>query len=167
MFTPKSLLQGRVLVDEDVTPTAARLLRPKLLLVVGLTVGACSPTRGCIESDFVLSPDSRIPAWFRVSPTARREDYEVTVDYWSGPFGRTATVSVKTRRGWPLDSVVAEQRGNQPLTLVPHSATGRIPYPTYEVLTARGITEVIEHRRMEPVCYLVDDPEIRNKLGVK
>jgi len=34
-------------------------------------------------------------------------------------------------------------------------------------LTARGSTEVIEHRRTEPVCYLVDDPEIKNTLGVK
>jgi hypothetical protein len=81
------------------TATAARSLRLKLLLVVVLTVGACSPTRGCIESDFVLSPDSRMPAWFRVPPTARREDYEVTVDYWGGPFGRTATVRAVVMRG--------------------------------------------------------------------
>jgi len=116
----------------------------------------------------VRQGDALIPQYWPHGPrTARREDFEVTVDYWSGPFGRTATVRVKSRRGWPLDSVVAEQRGNEPLTRGPHPATGRIPYPMYEILTARGITEVIEHRRMEPVCYLVDDPEIKNKLGVK
>ena len=39
-------------------------------------------------------------------------------------------------------------------------------YPMYEVLTANGITEVVEHRRMEPVFYITDDPEVRRKLGV-
>jgi hypothetical protein len=29
-----------------------------------------------------------------------------------------------------------------------------------------GITEVIEHRRMEPVFYISDDLEVRRKLGV-
>jgi hypothetical protein len=36
----------------------------------------------------------------------------------------------------------------------------------YVVLQADGIAEVIEHRRMEPVFYITDDPEIRRKLGV-
>lgn len=144
-----------------------RSLWSKLLLVVLLTLGACSPTRGCIESDFVLSPESRIPAWFKVPPTARRNDYEVTVAYWYGPVGGTATVTLRNHRGWPLQSLVAEVPGNEPLTLGPRPATGRIPYPRYELLTARGITEVIEHRRMEEICYLVDDPEIKAKLGVR
>jgi len=36
----------------------------------------------------------------------------------------------------------------------------------YEVLTANGISEVVEHRRMEPIFYINDDPEVRRKLGV-
>ena len=31
---------------------------------------------------------------------------------------------------------------------------------------ANGTTEIIEHRRMEPVFYITDDPEVRRKLGV-
>jgi len=34
------------------------------------------------------------------------------------------------------------------------------------VLTANGFTEVIEHRHMEPIFYITDDPEVRRKLGV-
>jgi hypothetical protein len=28
------------------------------------------------------------------------------------------------------------------------------------------LTEVIEHRQMESIFYLADDPEVRRKLGV-
>jgi hypothetical protein len=41
-----------------------------------------------------------------------------------------------------------------------------MPYPRYEVLTADGVTEVIEHRRLEPIFYITDDPEVRRKLSV-
>lgn len=36
----------------------------------------------------------------------------------------------------------------------PHS------YPHYVIVSANGIVEVIEHRKMEPVFYVTDDPSI-------
>jgi len=97
----------------------------------------------------------------------QRTDVGVALIYYIGSAGRTATVILHTRQGKELQRVVATQRGTEPLTLEPHADTGRIPYPTYEVLTANGITEVIEHRRMEPVFYINDDPAVRRKLGVE
>jgi hypothetical protein len=41
-------------------------------------------------------------------------------------------------------------------------------YPTYEVITVNGITDIIEHRRMEPIFYVTDDLAVWNELlGVK
>jgi hypothetical protein len=37
----------------------------------------------------------------------------------------------------------------------------------YEVLTANGITEVIEHRQMEPIFYITDDADVKERLGVR
>jgi hypothetical protein len=34
----------------------------------------------------------------------------------------------------------------------------------YEAITANGITEIIEHRRMEPVFYVNDDPALRSQV---
>ena len=31
---------------------------------------------------------------------------------------------------------------------------------------SNGVTEVFEHRRMEPIFYVTDDPEVRRRLGV-
>ena len=40
-------------------------------------------------------------------------------------------------------------------------------YPMYAVITVNGITEVIEHRKMEPVFYVTDDPSVWKELGVE
>jgi len=128
---------------------------------------ACSPTRGCIESDFDLAAESRIPRWFSVPTAARRADLSVRMDYWGGPVGRTATVTLRSVGGRTLDSVVATLAGSEPHTLIPKPATGPIPYPSYEILTANGIVEVVEHRRAEPIFYIVDDPDVKRQLGVQ
>jgi hypothetical protein len=86
---------------------AKRLWRHRFrALAVGLAfVGACSPTRGCIESDFDLAPESRIPRWFVLRDGAKRSDFSVQMDYWIGPVGRTATITLRSE-GQTLDSVV-------------------------------------------------------------
>ena len=140
-----------------------RTRREVLALLLLLT--ACSPTRGCIEPDFDLAPESRLPKWF-ASAGITRADATVTMDYWVGPVGRTATFTLRDRQGHRVARVVGKLRGNEPLSLVPHGRTGRIPYPSYEVITANGITEVIEHRRMEPIFYITDDRTVRRKLFV-
>jgi hypothetical protein len=139
--------------------------RLKAVVVVLVLVAACSPTRGCIESDFDLAPESRIPRWFVVRDGAKRSDFSVHMYYWMGPVGRTATITLRSG-GLTLDSVVATVQDDEPQTLQPHAGTGRIPYPMYEILIANGVTEIVEHRRMEPVFYITDDPEVRRKLGV-
>jgi hypothetical protein len=147
-------------------PRSTRLVRAALGLMVLLA--ACHPTRGCAEAQFDLSPASRLPRWFTLPGGVERADVEVSLSYYVPLIGsdRTATVTLRTRRGRTLQQVVATLRGREPQTLQPYAGSGRIPYPGYEILTANGITEVVEHRRMEPVFYITEDSEVRLKLGV-
>ena len=131
-----------------------------------LFAAACSPTRGCIESNFDLAPESRLPKWF-ASAGITRADATVTMDYWAGPVGRTATFTLRDKRGHRVARVVGKLRGKEPSSLVLHGRTGRIPYPSYEVITATGITEVIEHRAMEPIFYITDDSRVKEQLYVE
>jgi hypothetical protein len=39
-------------------------------------------------------------------------------------------------------------------------------YPAYEVITVNGMTDIIEHRKMEPMFYMTDDPAVWKELGV-
>jgi len=143
----------------------ARTLR----IVLGCLVlfAACNPIRGCAESQFELAPDSRLPTWFTLPASVPRANVEVTLTYYSAPLigEPRATVTMRIRGSRISNQVVATLRG-EPQTLGPSSGSGRIPYPMYEILTANGITEIIEHRRMEPIFYISDDPEVRRKLGI-
>jgi hypothetical protein len=37
-------------------------------------------------------------------------------------------------------------------------------YPSYELMSVSGVREVLEFKNMEPVFYVVDDPEIINRV---
>jgi hypothetical protein len=33
-------------------------------------------------------------------------------------------------------------------------------YPLYEAVVVNGVTEIIEHKKMEPIFYITDDPGV-------
>jgi hypothetical protein len=125
------------------TVRLTRTLRVWVGFVVVLA--ACHPIRGC-------------------------SDVEVVLSYYPAPIigsERMAKVTLRAKNGRILQEVIATLRGREPLTLEPHAGAGPIPYPSYEVLTADGVVDLIEHRRQEPIFYVSDDPDVRQKLGVE
>ncbi len=85
----------------------------------------------------------------------------MTLDYYAWHH-RTATVSLSNRQGLWFRRVSGTLRGDQPLTLA-RSVDG---YPSYEVITIDGVTDVVEHRAMEPIFYVTDDPKVLAELRV-
>ena len=116
------------------------------------------------ESTFELSPNSRLPKWFTVPPGMTRRDLTVTMSYYVKPTGPDVTFELFDSRKHRL----AKLRGA--FLRDPHGGrSGReLPgYPAYEVITVNGIVDIVEHRRMEPVFYVTDDPDVwRERLGV-
>jgi hypothetical protein len=139
-----------------------------IALLLTAVVTGCHPLRGCAESVFELESGSRLPRWFELPPGAKRADVSVSLTYYTPLFGdhRSATLTLRERSGRTLDEVTAVVDGPEPQTVPPHAATGAIPYPRYEVLSARGIKEVVEHRRMEPIFRINEQDQVRRKLGV-
>jgi hypothetical protein len=137
-----------------------------MVLLLAVVTAACHPTRGCIEASFDLPDDNRLPVWFSLPQGVARTDVAVHMDYWTGPTGRTATVTVRRLSGGNIDSVVAALRGSEPLSVPSVPSDAPHQYPIYEVLTAKGQSEVIEHRRMEPLFFICDDPVVKRQLGV-
>ena len=37
-------------------------------------------------------------------------------------------------------------------------------YPGFVLVKVNGVSEIIEHRKMEPIFYVSDDASIRNKV---
>jgi hypothetical protein len=40
----------------------------------------------------------------------------------------------------------------------------RFDYPAYAAITVNGVTDIIEHRRMESIFYVTDDPAVWKEL---
>ena len=106
-----------------------------------------------------------MPRFIRVPNEVVRQRLSLRMGYYSAPWGEWAQFQLVDNNGNQLDSVTAKfgpgWRANQ------ENPDGHLQYPSYSVLVARGISDVIEHRKMEPIFYVTDDPNIKAKLGLK
>jgi hypothetical protein len=135
---------------------------------LGVVVLACQLLTGCglfPESSFSLANESRLPKWFTLLPNQTRANVTVTMDYYIDSSGRTATFTLRDSSGSVISKVTGKQKGLEPLqrsTRLPGYPEG---YPSYEIITVGGITEIIEHRKMEPIFYVTDDPEVKAEFA--
>jgi hypothetical protein len=135
---------------------------------LGVVVLACQLLTGCglfPESSFSLANESRLPKWFTLLPNQTRANVTVTMDYYIDSSGRTATFTLRDSSGSVISKVTGKQKGLEPLqrsTRLPGYPEG---YPSYEIITVGGITEIIEHRKMEPIFYVTDDPQVKAEFA--
>jgi hypothetical protein len=139
------------------------MLKRSLLFAMHLAVAACGILP---ESQFLLSDASRLPKWFALDAGFSRSQFTVEMTYYISPLGGTATFVMKQRDGTVISKAKGKVRGDHPVYLGPSTTDPQRQYPSYEVVTVNGISEAIEHRGMEPIFYIADDPVILNKLGL-
>jgi hypothetical protein len=146
-------------------PIPQRLLRFGAFGIVAL---ACLVLTGCglfPESSFSLANESRLPKWFTIPPNQTRANVTVAMDYYIDSSGRTATFILRDSNGSVISKVTGKQKGLEPLqrrTKLPGHPDG---YPSYEIITVGEITEIIEHRQMEPIFYVTDDPDVKAEFA--
>jgi len=124
---------------------------------------------GCVsESNFRLSDESRLPKWFEISGGENRKGFYVTLHYYTSPSGGSAALNLyENDKFFKIDKISAKQEQLQPIQLKNPPKGSAKGYPLYEIIEFDGIVDIIEHRRMEPVFYMVDDPVIWKELGVE
>ena len=121
---------------------------------------------GCSEANFDLAPESRLPKWFKLPSGMSRADVTVTMDYYIPPWGRMAVFTIFDKQGHKIAKVTGKQKGYSPNELK-NPPPGFPPgYPSYEIITVEGVTDIIEHRKMEPIFYVTDDPNVWKELGL-
>jgi len=147
--------------------TRIRRTNKFLLLFVALTIlGSAIACEWFPESTFELANESKLPKWITLPPGLTRADVSITMSYYSMPWSRSAIFTLKDAKGLIRTKVHGKMRGLGPNELK-HPPPGFGPgYPAYEVITVSGITEIIEHRKMEPIFYITDDPAVWKELGV-
>jgi hypothetical protein len=112
------------------------------------------------ESTFKLANESRPPKWVALPPGLPRANISISMSYYSDPWGRHATFVLQDKANRVLEKVKGNVACYGPFHLNnprPGFAPG---YPTYEFITVDGVSEMIEHRKMEPVFYISDDPAV-------
>jgi hypothetical protein len=138
-----------------------------LLFFVALTItGSAIGCEWFPESTFELASESRLPKWITLPPGLTRTDASIAMSYYSMPWGSSATFTLRDAKGQMRSKVDGKLKGLYPLELK-HPPPGFPPgYPSYEVITVNGITEIIEHRKLEPIFYITGDPAVWKELGV-
>ena len=121
----------------------------------------------CAESGFDLAPESRLPKWFDVPKGKVRADLKVTMDYYVKPNKREVVFKLYDENGKKLRKVKGTLLGDRPLELKDSKKGVSKGYPSYEVIIVNGITDIVEHRKMEPIFYMADDPAVLEELGIK
>ena len=150
-----------------VDPWLSQLARiiPRLgryfLLGIAVTILGYS-TIGCEylpESTFQLARESRLPKWIALPPGVARADVSITMSYYNVPWGGRAVFLLQDTKGKTLEKVYGKD--NCALFYPKDPPPGFPPgYPTYQEVIVNDMTELIEHRKMEPVFYITDDPAV-------
>jgi len=136
----------------------------KYLLIITFCVTCCIVT-GCIESSFQLASESRLPKWIDVPPGLTRADISVTMNYYTNPLGADAKFIIKDKNRRIITTVNGKCGGLYHLPLKnPPPGYDSLHYPAFQVITVKSITEIIEHKKMEPIFYVNDDPAVRKEL---
>ncbi len=122
---------------------------------------------GCTEGNFDLSEDSRLPKWFKIPEGMTRGDVTVTMDTYLFPTEKTI-FKLWDKKGNKLSAVKGKRFGGYlyPKKLKNHHPGYPEGYPSFEVIIANGIIDIIEHRKMEPVFYISDDPKVWREFRV-
>jgi hypothetical protein len=134
-----------------------RLHAAVMIALAFLALGSCGRLP---ESSFALASESRLPKWFNLSPNLERTNVTVTMDYQINSSGRTATFTMRDGSGAVVSKVIGNLTGSIPLQRKAKLSGHPEGYPEYEIVTAGGITEIIEHRKLEPVFYVTDDAAV-------
>ncbi len=123
-------------------------------LVLGIAATALAfRIAGCEafpESSFELAKGSRLPKWFAIPPGLGRVDVSITMNYYTVPWGPNVTFVLQDRTNKVLAKLYGRTVCNRPFS----------GYPSYEMITVGGTTEMIEHKKMEPIFYITDDPAV-------
>ena len=123
-----------------------------------------SSIAGCVESSFELASESRLPRWFDIPEELTRSDLRVTMDYYTD--GNAVFKLYRKDNLLKLKEVKGTTQGDGPINLRNPPAGFPKHYPMYQVITVRDKIDVIEHRKMEPVFYVTDNPNILRELEV-
>ena len=112
------------------------------------------------ESTFKLAGESRLPKWITLPSGLTRAEVSITMSYYIKPWGSSATFILQDTKKQILEKADGKVKCKEPFQLKNPPQGFASGYPSYEAITVNGMTEIIEHRKMEPIFYVSDDTAV-------
>jgi len=158
-FVVASALRSALYRRAAVMLKACSLLQ-KYLLIAAVCL-FCFAMSGCVESSFELASQSRLPAWISLPAGLTRADVSVTANYYT--LGNVK-FQLRDKTGKSLAEVIGKVINNDPLELPGCRQKTDSRCPAFEVVIAKGTTEIMEYKNGKLVFYVNDDPTIRGLM---
>jgi len=143
------------------------IVRNRALVVVATLCVACSPMRGCVESQFTLAPESQAPKWMTPPVGSTRSSLTVELTYYSPLFPVDDTVlKLKDLKGKTFSEVTGRNCWHPVMQGKRNQYGGFDPdsYPHFVYLRIGSVTEVLEFKR-GPTFWVVDDPVLEKQAS--
>jgi hypothetical protein len=115
------------------------------------------------ESMFRLAPESRLPRWYVLPKGMERKDVSLEMNYYIIPEPKVKFI-MKNTSGKHISTIegvtIGPTMNSKGKDNTPHE------YPSYRIVKVNGVVDIIEHRRMNDIFYLCDDPLVWKALGI-
>jgi len=118
---------------------------------------------GCVESEFHLAKESRLPVWFEIPDGMQREELDVVLTYYTS--GPADLVLRDIRKGKSLKRIKAKNIHHPEYWVWAQKDWPKRSHPAYVVLSVGDISEIIEHRKMEPIFYVSDESSVQISIN--
>jgi hypothetical protein len=82
------------------------------------------------------------------------------MSYYVKPWGGIAQFVLLDGKGQILQKENGRSKCSKAFQLNDRSTQSFSGYPAYQSISVHGITEIIEHKKMEPIFYVTDDPAV-------
>ncbi len=139
-------------------------MRKGLIYIPFILLVACS-TRGCVESEFHLAKDSRLPIWFNIPDGIQREDLDVTLTYYTtGPADLTL-LDIREGKSKTLTKIKGNNMHHPEYWAWAQKDRPKRSHPLYVVINVDGISEIIEHKKIAPIFYISNEAAVQNTIS--
>jgi hypothetical protein len=138
-------------------------------LLFVLLLASCHPVRGFLESEFNLSPDSPLPAWYPKLPDGyKREDVTIRMQYYTPLFHVDDTVFIVESGWWrTLYKGTGKSEHHPKYWAWAQKDWPARANPGYVNVTIDGKTEIIEHKKMEPIFHISNEEAVKQTMGAE
>lgn len=141
-----------------------------LIILSGIIFG-CSPIRGGLESEFTLSQDSKLPAWYPSLPDGvERKDVEIKLQFWTPPplFDVYNTVFLVKKGWWTIYKATGEGEWHPEFWNWKNEnwAARYMSRPSFYVVTIDGKTEVVSFPILGPVWEVSSESAVESVIEI-